>query len=346
MSASRKRPAVAYAVARAFTVVLTSVIWSVLLALVGFVFAGLITDGVLSASAAAYLMAAIFVFVPLFAAQGVQVGMIEGLAKGDFLLPPGLDGAGGTTSGGPPARQGTGNPWTTGVRWALALGAPAALTAYLAAPALWPSGLTRGSFVLLLVCCGALLAAVTAYFVCGRRFLREALVPLGQRRWNGSRREYLLLRHALPNGLANAVINALVAFVVFPRPTLDPATTMGAEMVVGDTLITLLILTGAVTAGARGHARSDLRWGVVAAEPQGSAPGMGGQVLRLLGVSLALTVGQATVFYLGGIASCSLYQFAAWRAVAFGLYPAFVAYRVAGWAAGSFRPEVEATGGA
>jgi hypothetical protein len=187
---------------------------------------------------------------------------------------------------------------------------------------------------------------MTSFLVSGRAFLREALVPRQDRSWSGTREAYLWTRHALPNGLANAIINALVAFVVFPQPPLDPGNVMDRQMLIGDTFITLMILTTAVMTGARAHARSDLRWGVVPAEPDRTAPGIGGQVLRLLGVSLAVTGSLASLLYLGGIESCSLPFFVAWRTVAFGAYPALTAYLVAYWAPGSLDTEGEQTGGA
>jgi hypothetical protein len=341
----RKRPAVAFTTARAFTVALTVCMWSGILVLVGFVFSGLISRDTVSAAAAGYLMAATFIFIPLFAAQGVLLGMIEGLARGDFLLPTGLDGTRGAPFAPEHIPERPANPWSLGLLWSLGLGAPAALLALLAAPWLWPLGLSRAFCGLILVCCGALLAATTSFFVSGRVFLRQALIPPRNRSWTGTRGGYLCMRHALPNGLVNAIINALVAFVVFPQPSLDPNNAMDRQMMVGDTLITLMILTAAVMTGARAHARSDLRWGVVAADTERKAPGIGGQVLRLLGVSLAATASLFAVLYLGGVESCSLPWFVAWRAAAFGAYPALTAYLVARWAPGSLRMESEAAGG-
>jgi hypothetical protein len=346
MDRPRKRPAVSYATARAFTVALTSLLWSGVLALVGFGFSALLTRDNMSAVAIGYLMAGTFVFIPLFAAQGVLLGMLEGLARGDFRLPPGLDRSPGAPAGAGRASVRPASPWSPALRWALGLGAPAALLAYLAAPWLWPLGLSRASFVLRLVCCGALLAATTSFFVSGRVFLRQALIPRQDRAWIGSRARYLWTRHALPNGLANAIINALVAFVVFPQPPLDPDHAMNREMMVGDTFLTLVILTLAITTGARAHARSDLRWGVIAVERERAAPGIVGQLLRLLGLSLALGGSLLAFLHTAGIESCGLPFFVAWRAVAFGVYPALVAYLVAYWAPASLRLPGEVEGGA
>ncbi len=316
-------PVVSFAVARSVAVLATTLIFGGVLSGVGFAMSTAMTHDLLRADQASVIAAVAYSFVPLFAAQGSIVGLLDAYALGRFTVAQQEQLA-------VPASARARNPWLPALLLAACLGLPASAFALWIVPQAWPQGLRVPAFLLRFVSAGMLLACVSTLLASGRGVLRELQVPESARAFVGSRTEYLWQRHMLPQGLSNLVINAWVGVAIFPPPFNQAGAGIARELVAGDACVTAIVLSVAMLLGTLPYASFDLRWGVVAQLSQVAltrarraawllvpAPVIGGLVYLLL---LALHAEQV-----------AFWPFIVLRALGCGGYAAVAAYLVASW---------------
>jgi hypothetical protein len=299
-----------------FTTAITSTIWWFILYGAGYAFCGGSKVAHVSPLVMANLTAFSYVFIPYFATQGVLVSMLEGHIKGRILVPGGED---------PNARME--NPWRAGLINALKFGLVPAGIGFALSITASAESITPGAFATRFAWGGTLIVAVVAYLVAGEPFLKATRVPRAQRMFQGDPKQYLFTHYALPHGIANAIINGVLAFALSPV-TLAEGGMVPIPNVVVDLVITFFILTWLMTSGAKSQARMEAHWGV-APEAAASDFALPTAFLPAFFASLGFAIFMGIAFHVLGMKELSVYLWVVLRGVVFGLYTAWVARRVA-----------------
>jgi hypothetical protein len=306
------RPPAPYARVRIFTVLITSMIWGLILYFSTAFFRGGKGEH-MSPLEMANSTAFTFMFIPYFTTHGVLMSMFKGVLAGTTVVPASQDPRGGVPLD---------NPWRLATINAFVFGlVPAAIGFWL-----WdrtdPATMTRGVFALRNALAGMLLCAVVAWVASGQPFLRTLLKSKEQRAFAGTPDQYLWRYFAIPHGIANFIINALLAFVFAPGasvPTLQ---------IVSDTVIALVVLTWLLTMGAKSQAHHETLLGIAppAAASQKSTR-KASLMMLLYGFGFALVA--ALVFKLTKLHGLDVWSWAAYRAIVFGTYAALLTKAVA-----------------
>jgi hypothetical protein len=307
------RPPAPYARVRIFTTLITSVIWFLILYLSTAFFRGGKGEH-MSPLEMANGTAFTFLFIPYFASHGVLMSMFKGVLAGTTVLP--------TATQDPRAGVPLANPWRLATINAFVFGlVPAALGFFL-----WertdPATMTRGVFALRNALAGMLLCAVVAWVASGQPFLRTMMKPREQRAFAGTPDQYLWWYFAIPHGIANFIINGLLAFVFVPG-ALAPT-----RQIVGDTVIAFVVLTWLLTMGAKSQAHHETLLGIAppAAASQKSTR-KASLMMLLYGFGFAIIA--ALVFQLLKLPGLDVWSWAVYRAVVFGVYAALLTKAVA-----------------
>jgi hypothetical protein len=303
-------------VARVFTTAITSTIWWFILYGAGYAFAGGSKVAHVSPLVMANLVAFSYVFIPYFATQGVLTSMLDGHIKGRILVPGGED---------PNAR--IENFWRTGLINALKFGLVPAGIGFALSITAGAESVTPGAFASRFAWGGTLICAVVAYLVAGEPFLKLTRVPRAQRMFSGDPKQYLFSHFALPHGVANAVINGVLAFALSPV-TLAEGGMVPTKNVVGDLVITFLILTWLMVSGSKTQARIEAQWGI-APEAAASEYAVPTAFLPAFFASFGFAIVMGFAFHFLGMTELSVYLWVVLRGVVFGLYTAWVSRRVA-----------------
>lgn len=260
--------------------------------------------------------------VAFFGGQSAAMSMLDAYSQGRFPLP---------AQGLPPASAARAlNPWRSAVRGLLGLGSVSAFAAYIALPRVWPRGLTPGSFGMLVGSIGALLAVIQVYTHSGELFLREATLPASARTFEGTHARYLWLRHALPQGLANLIINAWAAAALVPGPFFAPSAAAPLELVLSDASGNLLMLLLATASGTSVHVTFDLRWGVIQRLPARRPAVWKRSSILAAGIALLIALVYA-YFALSHRAAMGAWTFVIVRGVCCGLVCGAGAFAVGHW---------------
>lgn len=314
---------------RVITTCITSAIWWVILYLAGWLFSGAGKVDFVTPEVMANLTAMSYLFVPYFVSEGVIVSMLGTYMKGRIIMPP--------ITEDPKLRPS--NPWLWGLMNAAVVGGAAAVIGYMICKGATPDTLTPSAFGVRYAWGGTALCAIVAFFVSGGPFLRQVRVPAQNRPFAGGLQTYLWTRFMLPHGIANLVINAALAFALAPVSP-DPAARVPNEVVIGDGVIALIVLTWLISSGAKGLAQADAAWGIAPHDfradlhmPAAFLPCF----FSGIGVCIVLGIGFA-VFDVEGL---SIVGWAVLRGVAFGVYCGWLAKRCARAAINEhFHPEV------
>lgn len=265
-------------------------------------------------------------FAPLFTTQGVLTALMDGDMRGRFQPP---------RDAGRPTLSSQ-SPWAYALRNGMRFGVVLGLGACVLSARAATQTVTPAAFASRLALAGALLCGFTAWQVSGTFYLQEARVPRDRRGFRGTLRSYLVWRHALPQGVINAVINFAVTYAIFPAVVAGPSPVVPVAAVVRDTLFTAFLLNGIIGVGVTTHARVDSQWGIA---PRLDAQSLSGfpasrawrVVAAAVAVSLATTFAVGLALHLSGVEGLGVHGWAAGRAVVFGLYPAWLAYVTARW---------------
>jgi hypothetical protein len=284
----------------------------------GWVFAGGANVATVSPIVRANVAGLSYLFIPLFTTQGVLTGMMDALLQQRLALPE---------APAAPVDHAD-NPWRLGLINVLRFGVPWAVLAYLVAGRDTFGALTPAGFAWRFAMAGCALCAITAWVVSGTAFTRETRVPREQRPFRGDATRYAWSRHVWPHTITNAVINCAVAFALFPLPIAQAGALVPAQLVVGDTFITFVILIGLIAGGVSTHVRVDRLWGIALPSDTGSATKLRPLLLRALLVSTLFTVAIGMVFWATGTPGLGVYAWAAYRGVVFGVFPAWLARSV------------------
>jgi hypothetical protein len=300
-------------------VFITAAVWFCVLLLTGYIFSGGANVKYVTPEVMANVVALSFVFIPFFSTQGVLTGMMDGALQQRFLAP----------KAAPGETLRSRNPWLLAVVLAACFGMPAAAAGYLGAGGLPAETLTPGAFAWKLASFGVLLCGLTAFVVAGGPYLHETRVPQARRRVDGDAMQYVWARHVWPNTLVNLVINFAVAYALVPGKLSDPDSVAPNELVVGDTLVTCIVLCILMSAGVGTHARVDRAWGIAPLlEPDPKAT-MAAAVLPKLFAGVALTVAVAIALWLSGQQGLSAPVWAVYRGLLFGAYCGWLARDIA-----------------
>lgn len=303
--------------ARVISTAITGAVWWLLLFGGGYVFSGGGKVPHVAAVVIANLTAISYVFIPYFVTQNVLISLLDGHLKERISVSEPED---------PNARAE--NPWRTSVINALRFGLVPAVIAYVLAMRVSADTLTPGAFAVRYAWGGALLAGATAWLVGGKPFITSMRVPRDKRMFQGDPKAYLATRFVWPHGIANAIINGALAFALSPVSIADAGALVPAQLVVGDAVITFFILTVLMVMGAKSQARVEAQWGIA---PEAAANELTGPAAFLpafflsLGFSICLGIG----FWLLKLPGLNVYAWAVFRGVAFGVYTAWLAKRVA-----------------
>jgi hypothetical protein len=311
-------PPAPYALARFVTVLITVAVWFCLLLVMGFIFSGGASVKHVSPEVMANVAAMVFVFIPFFSAQGVLTGMMDGLLQQRIVL-----------HATPDVALRSRNPWSVAAVLALCVGLPCAVVGHVLASGAALDTFTPGAFALKLASYGVLPCALTAWIVSGRPFLHETRVSQEHRRYDGDAMRYVWVRHVWPNALVNAVINFAVAYALTPGDLNDAQSLAPIELVVGDTLVTFLVLSALITGGVATHARVDRAWGIAPGLPSEGAGGMRRVILPKLLAGVAFTVFVGLGLWLTKQRAVAALPWAIYRGVVFGFYAGWVARDVA-----------------
>lgn len=303
-------------VARVFTTAITSTIWWFILYGAGYAFSGGSKVAHVSPLVMANVTAFSYVFIPYFATQGVLVSMLEGHIKGRILVPGGED---------PNARME--NPWRMGLINALKFGLVPAGIGFALSITAGAESVTAGQFASRFAWGGTLVCAVVAYLVAGEPFLKATRVPRAQRMFQGDPQRYLFTHFALPHGIANGIINGVLAFALSPVPLAEGGM-VPMKNVIGDLVITFFILTWLMVSGSKSQARMEAHWGV-APEAAASDYAVPTAFLPAFFASLGFSIMMGVAFHLLGMTELSVYLWVVFRGVVFGLYTAWLSKRVA-----------------
>lgn len=310
-------PLAPYRLARIVTLIITACIWWLVLLVVGWVFSGGNHAEHVSPITMITLATLALLLVPFFTAHGVLTNLLDAVLR-ERMAPPDLPEEPNTSSR---------SPWRAALLYTLTVGSLGAAFGYA-----WASGLpadtwTPGAFAWRLSQFGVLVCLVSAWLASGGAFVHEVRVPVARRRYAGELRGYLLWRHVLPHGAINAFINGAAAFALLPGPV-APGALVAAKLVVGDTLITCIVLTALLVPAVTTHARVDGRWGIMPPSAAGAPIAMSDAVLTPLLTSVGFVAVAAAVFWLSPW-RLDVYQWAGYRTVIFGGYSAWLVGRVA-----------------
>lgn len=238
----------------------------------GVVAAGRFTENALRVTAGA-----VGLLVGLFGLPGALGGFLDQARSGRLQLPP---------EAGWGRRGQLDNVWAFG----LVAGVVNLLVAQGLAAA-WLPGRplpARGEACLQLALLAAGLAFVQSLFLSRRGALFDLLPPASPPR--AADRDYLIRRFALPQGLGNGLITALVAWGTFaPAAGSERIAPVAAAL---DSGITALVIGGFMLLGGGGLARVDRRFGRVAPH-EGAPPSK----LRRLALVLAAAAAVAAVAF-------------------------------------------------
>ena len=307
------RPPAPYPRVRVVTTLITSIIWGLILYLSTAFFRGGKAEH-MSPLEMANATAFTFMFIPYFATHGVLMSMFKGVLADTTVLP-----AGATQD--PRAGVPLANPWRLATINAFLFGLPAAALGFFLWERIDPATMTRGVFAFRNALAGMLLCAVVAWVASGQPFLRTMLKPREQRAFAGTPEQYLWRYFAIPHGIANLFINALLAFV------LAPGAIVPAGQIVIDTVIALIILTWLLTMGAKSQAHHETLLGIAppAAASQKSTR-KASLMMLLYGFGFAIAAG--VVFELK-VHDLDVWSWAVYRAIVFGVYAALLTKAVA-----------------
>jgi hypothetical protein len=312
-----------YPVARLAAVLVTAGVFFVLAGGISYLVATVMVTGTLLTPLHTQLLASVTLLgVAFFGGQAAALSLLDAYSQGRFPLP----------DGGlpPPSAARAENPWRSALRGTLGIGLISAGLAYFALPRLWPQGLRPGDFAMILGAAGACLSAAQVYARSGEDFLREATLPAPARTFHGTHTQYLWLRHALPQGLANLFLNAWAAAALVPGPFFASDAAAPLQLVLSDAFGNLLVLLVATAGGTSVHASFDVRWGVIPALPVRRP--MGWQRALILTAGLGLPIGSVYAWFaLSGAVAMSAWTFVCVRALCCGLVCAGVAYVVGYW---------------
>jgi hypothetical protein len=318
----KARPVVSYAVARVATAVLTGGAFFMILGVIGLGIAGALTKDVLQLKHARFMMAVGIALTAFFAGHSGSIGLLDGFSQGRFRLPD--------AAMLPPTAARARNPWHAALWSTLLLGAPLALVAFWLLPEVWPSGVSRGRFVGCFAVLGSFVSVVIVWVLTGRAFLSEASLPLERRSFQGSHAAYLWQRHALPQGLANLLINGWVGVALVPAAMSSPSAEVPAALVLADAGGTAFVLAIAIAIGVHTYARFDLRWGVIPAIPV-SPPRAFVRLAALFGSAFVVAFLVRALYAGLGLDAISGWTFVVWRSLLCGLYCGAVGYWIARW---------------
>ncbi|HKU37731.1 MAG TPA: hypothetical protein VJR89_06275 [Polyangiales bacterium] len=317
---------------RIITTVITSAVWWVILFIAGWLFSGAGKVDFVTPQVMANLTAASYVFVPYFVTEGALVSMLGTYLKQRIIMPP--------VTEDPKARPS--NPWLWGALHAALFGVLAAWFGYMVCKGAQPDTLTPSAFGVRYAWGGTALCAIVAFIVSGPVFLRQVRVPAQNRPFAGGLNKYLWTRFILPHGIANFVINGLLAFALAPAgfAFADPAARVPNEVVIGDGVIALAVLTWIIASGAKGLARSDAEWGIAPHDFRADLH-MPAAFLPCFfsGIGFCIVLGIAFAWF--DVEGLSIYQWAWLRAIGFGVYCGWCAKRCARASINEyFHPEV------
>jgi hypothetical protein len=305
-------------VVRAFTTIITSAIWWVLLFVAGWAFAGGGKVDHPTPLVMANLTAASYLFVPFFVTEGVLMSMLGTLMKKRIIMPEVREVANARPS----------NPWLWGAIHALTIGVVAAVIGYLISSRATPDSLTPSQFAVRYAWGGTVLCAIVAWFVSGRLFLKQVEVPAANRPFHGDVNKYLWTRYILPHGISNMLINGALAFALAPVSASAPGGIVPTEVVIGDLVITFVVLTWLVSSGAKAMAHVETEWGIAIHDftadlnmPSAFLPTF------FSGIGLAIVLGVAFAWF--DVPGLSVMSWVVFRGVIFGAYCGWVAKRCA-----------------
>jgi hypothetical protein len=316
-------------VVRAFTVVITCAVWWVILYVAGWLFAGGGKVDFVTPVVMANLTAMSYLLVPYFVTEGVQVSMLSTYMKKRILMDVRED-----------ASARPINPWIFSVIAMLVFGVAAAFAGKTVAGGVPADTLSPHTFAVRYAWGGTALCAIVAWIVSGPVFARQVRVPAANRPYKGSVQSYLWTRFILPHGITNLVINWALAFALSPVSISEPGAVVPNEVVIGDGVIALAVLTWIVSTGAKGLARADAEWGI-AGETFAADLHMPAAFLPCffagIGVCIVLGIGFAW-FDVNGL---NVHTWAILRGIAFGVQCGWCAKRSAQASINEFfHPEV------
>jgi len=323
--AAAPHPVLSYPAARVLTVGVSAWGFFLINLLAGWLIGSALSRDILSATHARYVFALGLASTSFFAAHNAAIGPLDSYAQGRMRLPPQATGA--------PAAARSRNPWRVGLLSLGVVGTTAAAISGWVVPQVWPHGVSVLRLALWFAGTSALLGGLIMLVQMGRPFLEQARVPLRERRFAGSYAAYLWQRHALPQGLVNAIINAWVGLAIAPVVHHEGVRSVPASFVQHDAIGTGVLLALLIAGGAYSHARFDRRWGVIDAQPH-PVPAPALRAAIILGYSSGFAA-LGVCLELLGISSLELRVYIALRALGCGTLSALVAYRVARWTSAS-----------
>jgi predicted secreted protein len=313
------RPPAPYTRARVVTTLINSTIWSLLLYLTcAFSGGGKLEH--MSPLEMANVTALTFLFIPYFTTHGVLMSLFNGVLKGSIIMPEATQDA--------RAEAGTANPWRLATINAFVFGLVPAGIGYFIAIRADAATMTRGAFAGRYALAGALLCASVAWVVSGQPLLRTLRTPREKRGFLGTPDQYLWRYFALPHGIANTIINGVLAFALSPVPFAQAGAIVPTQHIVGDTVIALVVLTLLLASGARSQARNETLLGIA---PPGAAAKRSvlNASLRALFCGFAFAVVVGVFFWLTKLPGLDIFSWAAYRAVVFGVYAGWLTKGVA-----------------
>jgi hypothetical protein len=305
-----------YALGRIVTVVITALIWWLILLVATLVFGGASRAPHVSPLTMANIGALSLLLVPFFTTHGVLINFRDALLRGR-VSPPVL------ALGEEPVLH---SPWRVSVFNMLCLGLLAATAAHAIGSRLPADTFTAGAFAWRLAPIGALLSGISAWIASGKQFTDQLRVAEPRRRFAGDLARYARLRHALPHGLVNALINGAAAFALLPDSDTLPGI-VPASLLLGDTFITYCILTAVLVPTVTTHVRVDAAVGVAPTPTAGAVP-MYEAVLLPFGLGFIQVLLLAPLFWLVPFRP-SVELWAVYRTLMFGGYAAWLSARVA-----------------
>lgn len=329
MTADRSRPVPGYRLFRLFFVGVNCVVWFLLLWGLGYLVASQLPgEGPLPFRTARLFFLVAFFFIPFFSAPGTFIGFLRQHLEGAFTLP----------SGNGPVKppllwrsQQPIHPWILGLSRVLLFWIPSVLLALLFLRLGFPGGIGRGALALSLAGLGAVLAGVIAGSSSGRLFFHEIYVPPEHRVWRGSVSSYLFWRHGIPWGISNAILNAILAFPLFPG---NPGSEYGVAsplLVSMDILFTSINICFFMAISATPHALVDTRLGLISAPERARSPARGGRIGWFLLFSLGVALGTMAGLKVAGIEDIMIRGFVPWKGLAAGGIAGVAAMTSAYW---------------
>jgi hypothetical protein len=312
------RPPAPYARARIVTTLITSTIWFLILFPIS-TFSGGGRLEHMSTLEMANVVAITLMFIPYFSTHGVLMSMYNGVLKGSIVMP--------ASTASASAEPGTENPWRLATINAFAFGlVPAGIGYFLAMSA--AATMTRGVFAVRYALACTLLCAVVTYVVAGKPFLRTMQKPREKRGYTGTREQYLWRYFALPHGIANLIINAVLAFTLTPVPFSQPGAIVPTQHIIVDTVIALVVLTWLLASGARSQARNEALLGI-SPPAAASTHSVLSALSRVFLGGLAFSIAVGVVFWLTKSPGLSIVSWAVYRGVVLGVYAGWLTKEVA-----------------